>query len=160
MSSKRINIKTIIKFRRKIMSTTQQRIDRNKTPYGEIRHKETRQLAHPADHATTVTQRVINFTATLIISALGLRFLFALFGANEQNVFVNTIYGVTAPLVAPFQNMFNVDTAVNGSRFEVETLVAILVVGIIAVIINNFVGIFSTREEASSEEVIETNEIE
>jgi hypothetical protein len=142
------------------MSTTHQRLERRKTPYGEVKRSKTREVAHPADHATTVTQRVINFTATLIISALGLRFLFALFGANEQNIFVNTIYGVTAPLIAPFQNIFNVDTAVRGSRFEIETLVAILVVGIIAVIINNFVGIFSTREEPSREEVIETNEIE
>jgi ABC-type thiamin/hydroxymethylpyrimidine transport system permease subunit len=137
------------------MSTTHQRIERNKTPYGRVRHKETRRVANPTDHATTVTQRVINFTATLIISVLGLRFLFALFGANEQNLFVNTIYGVTAPIVAPFQNMFNVDTAVRGSRFEIETLVAILVVGILAVILSNFVGIFSSREE-----VTETKEIE
>lgn len=69
----------------------------------------------------------------LIAGILSLRFILSLFGANKSNDFASLVYGVTEPLVTPFKNLFSINENVGNGlhRFEVETLIAIIVYGLI-----------------------------
>lgn len=110
------------------------------------------------ERTTTNTQEPANamakfvyFVFSVIIGLLTLRFIFALFGANPNSGFVDFIYTLTQPLVAPFQNIFNTNAdiaTVAGSRFEVETIVAIIIYGLIAWGISQLMTVFDRRVKA------------
>lgn len=72
--------------------------------------------------AVQVTWFVIALIATLI----ALRFALKLLGASPQAEFVGFIYGVTAPLVAPFRGIF-ADSAQGFFVFEPSSLVALVI---------------------------------
>lgn len=76
---------------------------------------------------------IVSLIFGFIIGVLAFRFLFRLLGANPENGLVAFIYNVSSPLVAPFFGMFrtgSVDVAIG--RLEFETLIAIVVYGLIA----------------------------
>ncbi len=75
--------------------------------------------------------RVIYLIGSLIVALLGLRFILALLGASQGSAFVNFVYTTSHPFVAPFFGMFNYHEQFGVSRFEIETLIAILVYGLI-----------------------------
>ena len=77
---------------------------------------------------------------SIIISIVALRFVFRLLGANGDNGIVSWIYAASHPLVAPFFGIFNHDVNVLTGRFELETLLALVVYGIIATIATGFFG--------------------
>lgn len=86
-----------------------------------------------AAHNQNVAARVVWFIAGIIIALLALRFLLSLLGANRGNAFANFIYDTSHPFVAPFFGLFSYDNINYGvSRFEVYTLVAIVVYALIA----------------------------
>ncbi|MDP9264621.1 MAG: YggT family protein [Chloroflexota bacterium] len=62
---------------------------------------------------------------------LAIRFVLRLFGANAQAGFAQLIYGVTGPLVAPFQGLFGTVQA-EGSVVESHSLVALVVYALVA----------------------------
>ena len=62
----------------------------------------------------------------LLEGLLAIRFLLALFGANPNNGFAATIYGITGLFVAPFRTLF-ATPGIGGSVFELYTLIAMLV---------------------------------
>jgi uncharacterized protein YggT (Ycf19 family) len=62
---------------------------------------------------------------------LAIRFVLRLFGANAQAGFAQLIYGVTAPLVAPFQGLFGTVQS-DGSVLESATVVALIVYALVA----------------------------
>jgi YggT family protein len=104
---------------------------------GRLRHpviygNADREEEYDSDYKMTVAERVIWFVAGVIISLLALRFLFALLGANPTNAIANFIYTVSHPFVAPFFNLFNYNYINGSSRFEVYTLVAIVIYALIA----------------------------
>jgi uncharacterized protein YggT (Ycf19 family) len=85
------------------------------------------------DHAQNVVARVIWFVAGVIIVLLAFRFLLSLLGANTTNGFANFIYSTSHPFVSPFFNLFSYNSYSYGvSRFEVYTLVAMLVYFVVA----------------------------
>jgi uncharacterized protein YggT (Ycf19 family) len=84
------------------------------------------------DYRMSVAERVIWFVAGVIISVLALRFVFALLGANPNNAIANFIYTVSHPFVAPFFSLFRYNYAAGASRFEIYTLVAIVIYSLIA----------------------------
>jgi YggT family protein len=55
-----------------------------------------------------------------------LRFVLRALGANSDASFAQLVYGVTAPLVAPFMGLFGTPQA-NGAALEPHTLVALVV---------------------------------
>lgn len=63
---------------------------------------------------------------------LGLRFVFHLLAVDPNNFFVDTLYTVTHPLVAPFLAMFNHSEEYIERRFEFESLIAIVFYGLVA----------------------------
>jgi len=72
---------------------------------------------------------------------VGMRFIFLLVGANPSNGFVDWIYNISAPLVAPFAGILGTSStaitqgAVAQSVFDWTSLVALLVYGILGAII-------------------------
>jgi uncharacterized protein YggT (Ycf19 family) len=73
---------------------------------------------------------------------LGLRFLFRLFGANPTAPFVSWIYEMTAPLVAPFSNIFPTPK-VEGFVFDFTTLFALFVYVFIGYLVLQFIAYIS-----------------
>ncbi len=67
----------------------------------------------------------------LIEVLLAIRFVLRLLGANAQAGFAQLIYGVTAPLVAPFQGLFGTVQS-EGSVLESASLVALVVYALVA----------------------------
>jgi uncharacterized protein YggT (Ycf19 family) len=71
-------------------------------------------------------ERVIWFIVAVIDSMIAIRFFMKLLGASYQADFVRFMYGVTAPLVAPFRGIFQ--TSGSGSYvLEPESLIAIAI---------------------------------
>lgn len=66
------------------------------------------------------------FVIALIATLIALRFALKLLGASPQAEFVGFIYGVTAPLVAPFRGIF-ADSAQGFFVFEPSSLVALVI---------------------------------
>lgn len=78
-------------------------------------------------------ERLIWLITGVIMILLGFRFILSLLGANRNNQFADFIYSASQPLVSPFFNLFNYDVIDYGvSRFEIYTLFAMLVYGVIA----------------------------
>lgn len=76
---------------------------------------------------STLAERVIYLLGGILITLLALRVLLSLLGANRENAFADLIYGITYPFVAPFFGLFGYTVQYGVSRFEIETLVAIVV---------------------------------
>ena len=62
---------------------------------------------------------------------LGIRFVLGLLGANPAAGFAQFIYGITGPFIAPFVGLFG-QPRFEGSVFEFNSLVAIVVYALIA----------------------------
>ena len=91
----------------------------------------------PSESPDAGAWRAANFVYIFfgVIEALVLiRFLLKLLAANPDAGFSNLIYGITAPLVAPFQGVFPTPTS-NGSVLEVAALLAIIVYALISWVI-------------------------
>jgi hypothetical protein len=83
-------------------------------------------------HRHDVIERLITSAGSFLMALLGLRFVFALLGANPANGFANFIYSFTNPFTAPFFNLFSYDHASLGvATFEGYTLVAMAVYGLV-----------------------------
>jgi len=84
-----------------------------------------------SDYHMSVTARVIYLIGGIIMGLLAIRFLLALLGANPNNAFANFIYTLSHPFAAPFFSLFSYDQTLGRSRFELGTLVAIAIYGLI-----------------------------
>jgi hypothetical protein len=81
---------------------------------------------------------LVRLVFTFIIGVLILRFVFRMLGANPDNALVAWVYGVSAPLVAPFFGIFSTGGLDLGiGRLEFETLIALLVYGLIASLVEH-----------------------
>src|ERR1700693_2111346 len=73
---------------------------------------------------------VVGFIVAVVDIFIAARFLGKLFGASAQSAFVNLIYTVSGPMVAPFTGIFG-DTGSRTNTFETASLVAIVVYAVI-----------------------------
>ncbi len=91
----------------------------------------------------------------LVIEALlGFRLAFALGGANPNNGFVDFIYDVTKPLVAPFEGIFA--RSVDGDTvFEPETVIAMAVWLLVALLLVAVVNIFMSAPAPARTQAVE-----
>jgi hypothetical protein len=92
-----------------------------------------------------VAARLIYLTGGTIITLLALRFLLALLGANPNNAFADFIYTVSHPFAAPFFSLFSYDQTLGSSRFELGTLVAIVVYTLLTGLLARLVTVGSRR---------------
>jgi hypothetical protein len=107
---------------------------------------ETTETVSPSsEHRMTVAERVIYLVGGILLGLLAIRFLLSLLGANRANGFADFIYGVTYPFVAPFFGLFNYDVDYGRSRFEFETLVAMLVYALVMAVLARLVTIGSRQ---------------
>lgn len=67
----------------------------------------------------------------LLEALLAIRIVLSLLGANTANAFASFIYGITGLFVAPFQGLFGYKLVAGVSRFEIETLVAMVVYALV-----------------------------
>jgi hypothetical protein len=74
-----------------------------------------------------LAERIVYFLVGALGVLLLIRFVLSLLGANLGNMFAEFIFGLSNPFVAPFLNLFNFETALGASRFELETLIAVIV---------------------------------
>jgi len=76
-------------------------------------------------------QNVIYLLFGILGGLLGIRFVLGLLGANPAAGFAQFIYGITGPFMAPFAGLFG-QPRYEGSVFEFNSLVAIIVYSLIA----------------------------
>jgi uncharacterized protein YggT (Ycf19 family) len=88
------------------------------------------------------------FIAGVLDVLIGLRFVLKLFGASAASPFVSLVYGVSAPLVAPFRGIFPV-AGQSGFVFEPASLVALAIYPLIALGIVSLIRILSQRRTAA-----------
>ena len=100
-----------------------------------------------SEYTMTVIERVVYYIGGLIMFVIALRILLALMGANTTNGFASFIYNVSYPFVAPFFGLFNYKTQYGVSRFEFESLIALIVWGFVTLGIAKLVTIASRRAD-------------
>jgi hypothetical protein len=101
-----------------------------------------------SEYRMTVAARIVYLLGGLLLTLLAIRFLLSLLGANRGNGFADFIYTASHPFVAPFFGLFNYTEQFGRSRFEFETLIAMVVYGAIMMIIARLVTIGSHRTDA------------
>lgn len=79
----------------------------------------------------TIAERLVYYILGVIQMLLVLRFVLSLLGANRQNAFASFVYDVSHPFAQPFFDLFSYKMQYGTSRLEVETLVAMVVYGLI-----------------------------
>ena len=73
---------------------------------------------------------VVGFIVGVVDILIAARFLGKLLGASSQSAFVNFIYQVSSPMVAPFKGIFG-NGGSGTNSFETASLVAIVVYAVI-----------------------------
>ncbi len=95
-------------------------------------------VSAPVERVSVTEQSRYNFRAAAVVGFIvgvvdifiAARFLGKLFGASSQSAFVNFIYQVSGPMVAPFNGIFG-NSGSNTNYFETASLVAIVVYAVI-----------------------------
>ena len=93
-----------------------------------------------------IAQRVIYYIGGVIIALLAVRLLLQLLGANQENGFVDFIYGLSGIFVTPFFGIFGEPTF-GQSQFETSTLVAIVVYSLVIFGIAKLLTVTRPRDE-------------
>ncbi len=96
--------------------------------------------------------RIAYAIVSIIIVILVFRFMLLLLGANPEAGFVEFVYAISAPLIAPFEAVFP-STQMDRAYFEWNSLLAIAVYAVIAWGVSSLL-IWALR--SSSTEVVET----
>lgn len=89
----------------------------------------------------TVT-RVVTLLFTVLEVLLLLRFLFRLLGANASQPLIAALYGVTDPLVRPFEGIFSIPP---GAAVDIAALLAIVFLFLVAALIVALVRAIDSR---------------
>ncbi len=100
------------------------------------------------EYGMNLAARIISFVGGVILALLAVRFLLILLGANPANGFANFIYSVSHPLVSPFFGLFNYEQTLGTKHFEIATLVAMLVYGLVMALLIRLVTLGSRRRAA------------
>jgi|GEM_PF-765371 len=102
----------------------------------------------------TIAADIVYFVVAAIDIILAFRFALKLFGANPDAGFVNLVYGLSAPFMAPFEAVFQTQQ-VEGAVFEWSVLLAIAVYALIGWGIVMLIRAISPRASASTVEHVE-----
>ena len=86
-------------------------------------------------NARNIAVSLLNFFTTVVLGILGLRFLLKLFGANQDNGFVNWVYENSGALLEPFRGIFPARVFENQYVIEFSTLFAMLMYAIISLLL-------------------------
>ncbi len=75
---------------------------------------------------------VIYIVLAVVDGLIAIRFVLKLLAANPEAGFARLVYGVTAPLVAPFSGLLANPASSSGNQFEVTSLAAMAVYALAA----------------------------
>lgn len=100
-----------------------------------------------AEYTMTILERIVYFIGSFIMVIIALRIVLSIMGANTTNAFASFIYDICYPFVAPFFGLFNYKTQYGVSRFEFESLIALIVWGFITMGVAKLVTLGSHRAE-------------
>ena len=89
-------------------------------------------------------ERIVWLITAVIDILLAMRFIFMLLGASPRAAFTSLLYGITLPLVAPFQGMFP-NPGQGVSIFEPASVVAMIVYTLIGWVIVAVIRIRHSR---------------
>jgi len=117
------------------MADEEQEIRTQKVRQGDTEVEKQSISRSSTDESVIKVEKIVYLIYGILAGLLLIRFTLSLFGANRLNAFADLIYSVTDPLVAPFRGLFNIDATYGVSRFDVESLIAIIVYGLIAWVI-------------------------
>lgn len=81
----------------------------------------------------------------IVITLIIIRVILKALAANPGAGFTSFIYGLTGPLVAPFQGIFATPQSSSGSVFEFSSVVAIIVYALVAWAIVRLIEILGPR---------------
>ncbi len=112
-----------------VVERVETRVDERR-PY--VAASQTNVNAAPVAHPVWTFTRVVMLLFTVLEVLLLFRFLLKLFGANQTQPFVAGLYGVTNPLVRPFEGIFAIPA---DSPFDVAALLAIVFLFLVAALI-------------------------
>ena len=87
-------------------------------------------VAEPVGQYNFRATAAVAFVVGVIDVLIAVRFFLKLLGASAQSGFVNFIYGVSSPLVAPFHGIFP-NSGSGANTFESGSLVALVVYALI-----------------------------
>ncbi len=78
----------------------------------------------------------IYFLVGFLEVLLALRFFLRLSGANPDNLFAKSIYGLSAPFVTPFSTLFispveSTDATIGQNIFDINLLIAMMIYGLL-----------------------------
>ncbi len=96
-----------------------------------------------------MAKRIVMVLFSVVEVVLAFRFFFKLTGANPGNVFVKGLYSFTQFFVGIFEGIFSISTtpgAETEAIFEPATLIAIIVVGLIAWAVMKLMSTSSTSQ--------------
>src|SRR5215813_4950841 len=103
-------------------------------PNEPVRPVEPVRPAQPAEYRRDIVQKdetspafsiawLIYVVLGIVVGLIIIRVLLKALAANAGAGFTSFVYGVTAPLVAPFQGIFGTPHTSNGSVFELSSVV-------------------------------------
>lgn len=127
-----------------------EKVTEQKTTDAEGRTVVTRTAsADSQDRQVNKVNQIIWFIFGVLIVLIALRVVLSLIGANADNQFANLIYSVTNIFVSPFRGLLQVGEFQAGvSRFEFESIVAILIYSLLGWGITAAVNLVKKNPEA------------
>ncbi|WLD92658.1 YggT family protein [Alkalihalobacillus sp. AL-G] len=81
---------------------------------------------------------LVNLLMGIIEALILLRIILKLFGANPYTPFVQWIYNLTMPLLAPFRNIFPSPVIAERYELELTSIFALIVYGLLAYFLTQF----------------------
>ncbi len=101
--------------------------------------------------------QVIWYVVYLIEGVLLLRFALKLFGANPGAGFTQFVYDITTPLIAPFQFVFNANSA-GESVFEWSVILAALVYYLFGMALIKLVAMMRSVDSTEVDDSLRSND--
>lgn len=97
------------------------------------------------------TAQVVYVIFGIVIALIIIRVILKALAANPGAGFSSFVYGITSPLVAPFQGIFATPQSSTGSVFEFSSLIAIVVYALVAWAIVRLIEIMGPRRTTTIE---------
>lgn len=91
-------------------------------------------------HAANKGIQILYYIAGVLSLLIGVRFILFLLGARNVGI-VNFLYDITQPFVAPFYGIFGRAVTYGSSRLEIESILAVVAIGVVTFIITGFIRI-------------------
>lgn len=95
--------------------------------------------------------QVVYIVFGIVIALIIIRVILMALAANPGAGFTSFIYGITGPLVAPFQGIFATPRSSGGSVFEFSSVIAIIVYALVAWAVVRLIEIMGPRRTTTIE---------